>query len=302
MTDLSGGCAWVRGEFVPAREASVPILDWGFLHSDATYDVVSVWDGAFFRLEDHLDRFEASMAALRLDVPMDRAAITEILTACVVKAGLKHAYVEMIATRGLSAPGSRDPRSCTNTFMAFAIPYMWVADPEKQKIGLDAHIATVNRINPASVDPTVKNYHWLDMTMALFEAYDQGHETAILTDGAGNVVEGPGFNVFIVEGDHVATPKRGVLHGITRKSAIELAAKAGLSVAERAVSVADVCAADEVFVSTTGGGFIPITRINGQPIGDGTPGLITLDLTQQYWNLHSDPAFVTPIAYASPAE
>ena len=297
MANLSGGCAWVRGDFVPAREASVPVLDWGFLHSDATYDVVSVWDGAFFRLDDHLDRFEASMAALRLDVQMDRAEIIDILEACVVKAGLRHAYVEMIATRGLSAPGSRDPRSCSNAFMAFAIPYMWIADPEKQKIGLDARITTINRIDPASVDPTVKNYHWLDMTVALFEAYDHGNETAMLTDGAGNIVEGPGFNIFTVKGDHVATPARGVLHGITRKTAMEVATKAGLNVAERAVSVDEVRAADEVFVSSTGGGFIPVTKINGQPVGDGTPGPITKDLTARYWALHTDPALSTPVNY-----
>lgn len=295
--DLSGGCAWVNGAYVPARDAAVPILDWGFLHSDATYDVVSVWEGSFFRLDDHLDRFEASMAALRMDIGKTRAEITDIVEQCVVRAGLRHAYVEVVATRGLSAPGSRDPRSCTNTFFAFAIPFVWIADPEKQKTGLDARISSVHRIDPAAVDPTVKNYHWLDLTRALFEAYDHGQETAIVTDGAGNIVEGPGFNVFVIKDGAVATPARGVLHGITRKTAIEVAHAAGLVVSERTVSADEARQADEVFVTSTGGGLIPITRIDGAAIGDGMPGPVTRDLSARYWALHDDPALATPVDY-----
>lgn len=98
--DFSRGAACVRGDFLPIAQASVPLTDWGFLRSDATYDVVTVWEGAFFRLDAHLDRFFASCASFRLDPGKTRDEITAVLERCVSLSGLRHSYVEMIATRG----------------------------------------------------------------------------------------------------------------------------------------------------------------------------------------------------------
>src|SRR5215203_2271256 len=148
----ANGAAFVDGQFVPIAEARVPILDWGFLRSDATYDVAHVWRGNFFRLEDHLDRFERSMEHLRLSLPYGRDEIRDILVECVRLSGLRDAYTEIICTRGIPRPGSRDPRECENRFYAFVVPFIWIADPEKQKRGLHAVIADRQRIAPSSVD------------------------------------------------------------------------------------------------------------------------------------------------------
>jgi branched-chain amino acid aminotransferase len=292
-----GGAAFVDGRFVPVAEARVPILDWGFLRSDATYDVAHVWRGSFFRLEDHLDRFERGMARLRMSLPYDRAEIRDTLIECVRLSGLREAYAEIICTRGVPPPGSRDPRECENNFFAFAVPFVWIADPEKQERGLHATIGRVQRIGPESVDPTVKNYHWLDLELGLYEAYDRGGETVILIDREDNVVEGPGFNVFAVKDGRIATPSRGVLEGITRKTVIELAAEHEIALERRAVPAGEVRRADEVFLTSTAGGVIPVTKVDGEPVGDGTPGPITLRLREAYWNLHRDPRFATPIRY-----
>ena len=104
------GIAFVEGSYVPIAEARVPMLDWGFLHSDATYDVVHVWRGSFFRLQDHLARFLRGVERLDLRVPVEADGIAPILAECVRRSGLRDAYVEMICTRGLPRPGSRDPR------------------------------------------------------------------------------------------------------------------------------------------------------------------------------------------------
>jgi branched-chain amino acid aminotransferase len=174
------GCAYIDGAFAPIAEAKISILDWGFLHSDATYDVVTVWDGHFFRLDDHLDRFFAGLQKLRMQIPYTRAQIVRILDEMVARSGLREAYVEFLCTRGMPEPGSRDPRTCVNRFHAFAIPYVWIVKPDQQQVGLHAHLSPIPRIAPASVDPTVKNYHWLDMVMGLFAAYDQGMQSVIL--------------------------------------------------------------------------------------------------------------------------
>jgi branched-chain amino acid aminotransferase len=291
------GAAFVDGRFVPIAEARIPILDWGFLRSDATYDVAHVWRGSFFRLEDHLDRFEISMQHLRLRPLYGRDEIRDILIECVRLSRLRDAYAEIICTRGIPKPGSRDPRKCENRFYAFVVPFIWIADPEKQERGLHAVIANRERIAPESVDPTVKNYHWLDLEVGLLEAYERGGETVILTDAEGNVVEGPGFNVFAVQDGTISTPDHGVLEGITRRTVIELAAKHVIPLEARRVPAESLERAHEVFLSSTAGGIIPVTTVDGEAVGEGEPGPITLRLREAYWSLHDDPRFSLPVRY-----
>jgi branched-chain amino acid aminotransferase len=296
-TPMSDGAAFIDGEYVPIAEARIPILDWGFLRSDATYDVVSVWDGRFFRLEDHLDRFERSVARLRMKLPYGRDQIRDIVFECVRKTGLRRAYVEIVATRGMPRPGSRDPRDCQNQFFAFAIPFVWIADPETQDRGLHLVISNIRRIPPESVDPTVKNYHWMDLMKGIYEAYDRGGETVVLVDENDNVTEGPGFNIFVCKDGRLTTPARGVLEGITRKSVIELAKKMNVDMELGVVGADEVRDADEVFLSTTAGGVLPVTRVDGQPIGDGAPGPVTLRMRDLYWEAHEDPSLSSPVDY-----
>jgi branched-chain amino acid aminotransferase len=297
MSDFSHGAAYVDGQLVPIAEAKISLLDWGFLHSDATYDVAHVWKEKYFRLDDHIERFWSGMEKLRLSIPHNRDELRAILVDCVRASGLRDAYVEMICTRGLPKPGSRDPRECTNRLFAFAIPFVWIANPEKQKEGLHLIVSHVQRIQPESVDPRVKNYHWLDMVMGLFEAYDRGGETAVVVDTQGNLSEGPGFNIFAVKDRTITTPARGVLEGITRKTAIELASKYGCKVMQRNLSVDEARTADEVFITSTAGGIIPITKIDARAVGSGAPGSVTQQLQQGYWALHEDPEYTFKIDY-----
>jgi branched-chain amino acid aminotransferase len=294
------GCAYVDGNYVAPEDAKVSVFDWGFLHSDATYDVAHVWQGKFFRLDDHLERFFQSMKRLRLDPGLARDEVRAVMHECVRRAALRDAYVEVLCTRGLPAPGSRDPRTCANRFMAFAIPFVWIADPDKQRRGVDMAVSGIQRIAPASVDPRVKNYHWLDMVMALFDAYDAGRETAVLVDAAGNIAEGPGFNVFAVVDGALVTPESGVLEGVSRRTVIELARAQGLRVEMRSLPVAELRRASEVFLSSTGGGVIAIARLDGVPVGGrpaGEFGPVTARLQAAYWALHDDPRYVEPVRY-----
>ena len=296
--DFTQGAAWQRGTYVPIAQASVPLTDWGFLRSDATYDVVTVWDGAFFRLDAHLDRFERSCSRFRLDPGKTREEITAILTECVRRAGLRSAYVEMLCTRGQPPWGSRDPRQAVNQFYAFAVPYVWIANEEQRKRGLNVIVSDVQRIPPASVDPTAKNYHWNDMTMGLLAALDAGGDTVLLTDAQGNVVEGPGFNVFAVHGGTLVTPKEGVLEGITRRTVLEMAASLRIPVEVRALPAQELRSADEAFLSTSGGGVLPVTRVDGQPVGPGQVGALTHRLRETYWSWHREPRYSRPIVYS----
>jgi branched-chain amino acid aminotransferase len=146
------------------------------------------------------------------------------------------------------------------------------------------------------VDPTAKNYHWNDMTMGLLEALDAGADTVLLTDAQGNVVEGPGFNVFAVRAGRLVTPREGVLEGITRRTVIEMAATLGIPVELRALPAAELRSADEAFLSTSGGGVLPVTKVDGRPVGTGRPGALTGRLQETYWAWHRDPRYSTPVS------
>ena len=294
MSDFSNGVAYIDDNLVPISEAKISILDWGFLHSDATYDVVHVWDGKFFRLEDHLDRFFNGMDKLRMSIHYAREDVSQILNDCVKASGLREAYVEMITTRGLPKPGSRDPRLCNNQFFAFAIPFVWITKPQ---VGLHLVVSNKQRIPAESVDPMVKNYHWLDLVMGQFEAYDRGGETTALIDSQGNIKEGPGFNIFTIKDSVITTPVRGVLEGITRKTAIELAIENGYRVIQSDLSPEVARCADELFATSTAGGIMPITTVDGRAIGKGSIGPITLVLQETYWARHNNPLYTSVIDY-----
>lgn len=293
--DFADGAAYVAGRYVPIAQASIPMTDWGFLRSDATYDVVTVWDGAFFRLDAHLERFERSCERFRLNPGFDGAQITDILSNCVRLSGLRASYVEMICTRGQPPWGSRDPRQAVNQFHAFAVPFVWIANAEQREHGLNVKTSDVQRIPAASVDPTAKNYHWNDLTMGLLDALDDGFDTALLTDAQGNVVEGPGFNIFAVKDGVLTTPREGVLEGITRRTAMEIAQAAGHTVQLQALSREQLRSADEAFVTSSGGGLLPVTRVDGEAIGNGKPGPITRSMIDTYWAWHRDPRYSLPV-------
>jgi branched-chain amino acid aminotransferase len=291
------GAAWIDGQYCPVEEAKISVLDLGVTRSDAAYDVVHVWRRRFYRLDDHLDRFTASLARLRLDPGHNRGEVEAILHGCVRLAGLREAYVSMTCTRGRVPAGSRDLRRARATFYCYAVPFVWISTPEQQAAGVSMRISEVTRIPPQSVDPAVKNYHWLDMDVAQFDAYDHDAQLVVLLDASGAITEGPGYNVFAHVDGRWVTPASGTLRGITRQSVIEIAHEAGEPLVEGRLSADDLRRAAEVLVTSTAGGIMPVTVVDGRPVGSGGPGPLTVRLRDQYWLRHEDPRFSTPVRY-----
>ena len=297
--DLSMGAAWMNGKVLPISQAMIPVNDWGLVHSDITYDVVPVIDGAFFRFDEYLARFLSSMEDLHLDPGMSKRDIQEALHQMLSKSSLRDSYVAMVCSRGKpKIAGSRDPRDCDNHFFAWCVPYVHVIKPEIVEQGATAWIAqNAYRIPENSVNPRVKNYHWGDFTQGIFEAKDNKYETVILLDFDGNVTEGPGFNVFAVKDGVLITPDRGILAGVSRKTVLEIADHLGIRVVIRPVSVDELLAADEVFLSSSGGGVIPIVRVNETIYGNGVKGPISVRLNETYWQWTKLEKYRDPINY-----
>ncbi|MBS0561072.1 MAG: aminotransferase class IV [Proteobacteria bacterium] len=293
---FADGAAYVRGGFVPIAEANISVLDWGFTRSDCVYDVVHVFNDGFFRLQDHMRRFARAMGKRKLAPPESLERMEEILHRCVALTGLSDAYVAMIASRGRpKIGGSRRPADCENHFMAYAIPWIDVIPKDVQERGAHLWIASVPRVPDASVDPTVKNYQWSDLTTGLMEAHEHGFDTAILCDAQGFVTEGPGFNVFVVKDGKVLTPDRGSLQGVTRQSVLDLCAMEGIPAEIAPIPRAVLEDADEVFTATTAGGVMPVSRVGTRIMGNDRPGPLSARLKALYWKKHAEGWHYTPV-------
>lgn len=294
--DFSRALGWIDGAVVPLAEARIPVRDLGLMYADMTYDVVHVWRGGFFRLEDHLDRFFASMAGLRLDPGMTRAAMRALLAGLVRRSGLPDALVYFACTRGLAVPGTRDPTASENRFFATVTPLVLRGQPEEMQRGQHAMLVRqVSRIPASAVNPLWKNSHWGDFQRAALLARDAGQDVPILCATDGAVAEAPGFNVVAVIEGALLTPDAGVLQGISCRSMFELARDLNIPARYGRLMPEALAAAAEVFLTATSCGLFPVTRLDGAPVGAGVPGPVTTRLLNSYYARKNAGWHITPI-------
>jgi branched-chain amino acid aminotransferase len=172
-----------------------------------------VHKGRFFRLKDHLDRWDHSIAERRYQsLGYDREQVADVLHGCVARAGLKEAMITFAATRGSPATAHKDLRTCKNRFMVWAVPYYNVfSGPGRE---WQRHRRRQDHpLPPEAVDPTIKNFGRLDFVRALFEAYDREAKYAVLLDQEDNVTEGRGWNISCCA-TACMSPDRGVLEAL----------------------------------------------------------------------------------------
>jgi branched-chain amino acid aminotransferase len=289
---FAGGAAWIEGEFVPAAEARISIFDNGFGRSDLTYTVAHVWHGNVFRLGDHLDRLLDGARKLRLDAGMTREELADVARRCVSLSQLRESFLNLTITRGYGQQsGERDVTKLVHQVYVYAIPYVWAFPPHEQIFGTTAVVPRhVRRVGRGTIDPTIKNYQWGDLTAASFEAQDRGARSAILLDADNCVAEGPGFNVVVVKEGALASPSRNALPGITRKTVFEIAACTGIDASLRDITSRELYDADELIAVTTAGGVTPIVSLDGEKVGDGQPGPLTVAIRDRFWALMDEPS------------
>ena len=289
---------FMDGEFMAVSELRLPVTDMGFQLSDMCYDAIHVRNGSFFRLENHMDRWQRSLVERRYDtLGYDRDGVIDVLHGCVARAGLRDSMVTLIATRGSPATEHKDLRTCKNRLIVWALPYYAIVSADELESGCNIIVADTVRIPPEAVDPSVKNFGRLDFVGALFEAYDRDARYAVLLDRDGFVTEGRGWNIFALTAGELLSPDRGVLEGITRRTVLELSERLNIKARLARVAADTLRGADEVFLTSTAGGIMPVSSIDGQAVGDGEPGPVTTRLKDMYWQLHDDPAYITAVNY-----
>ena len=284
--DWAKGSAYIIDRFVPIEQAAVPITDLGFMRADAVYDVVTVSRGMFFRLADHQDRFARSCARMALTNPFGREEEASLLNKLVALTGLQDAYVWWAVTRGENPASPADRMHAdrfTNRFYAFVVPYVFIKGDADRQAGIHLNIAgNYRRIPVDAVDPTAKNFCSMDLNMALMEAGELGAQWTVLTDGNGVLTEAAGANIFMVKDGWVLTPEHGCLEGITRLAVMDLCEELGMPARMGEITADDLLTADEAFLSSSAGGIMPVSAVDGRPLSQGA-GPVTTKLHNHYW-------------------
>jgi branched-chain amino acid aminotransferase len=278
---------------VGAGEAHVPVTDHGLLYGDGIFEGIRVFGGNVFRLDDHLARLANGAKALDLELPGGLARIREIVLETVRAHGEREAYVRLVVTRGEGALGV-DPTSCNQPRVFCIAANVHIYSDEKLAEGISLVTSSLRRPPPDVLDPRVKSLNYLNNVLAKGEARRQGADEALLLNAAGCVAEAAVANVFAVVRGELLTPpvSDGALEGITRRTLLELAGTLGFPSAVRSLTRFDLLAADEVFLSGSGAGVVPVCTLDGRTIGTGRPGEACSKLRRAY--LDAAPALGVP--------
>jgi len=282
---------YINGELVPKSQAKISVFDHGFLYGDGVFESILVTDGVAFKLKEHIDRLYDSAKAICLDIPMSKEEMIKTVVDVVRANGFKDAYIRLIVTRGVGDLGL-DPRKCQKPTIVIIVDKIKLYEEETSSKGLTAIISSVRRDRVDATTHEVKSMNYLNNILAKLEANAVGADEAIMLDDRGFVSEGTADNIFIVKNGMIYTPPRtcGILPGITRARVMKLAEELGYKVIEKEITPAELLTADEVFLTGTAAGIVPVTKIAGRVIGDGKPGPITRKLMERFKQLLRDPS------------
>lgn len=281
--------AYVDGEWVDAAAATIPISDRGFLMGDGVYDTCRVYDGAYFRFDDHAERLRASGEILRIEVPPIgrlRAVADEILarnrSGAENATPFDHSVLRLTVTRGSGGAGLGTVGAGPTRLVATLRP---MASDWRSRASAGWSVLTAaTRHPPRAVMPAgLKGQGRVFSLLARLEAERAGYDDALLLSVEGHIAEGTTWNVFWRVGETLRTPaaEQGLLPGITRGLVLDIARGEGLVVEEGAWPRSELDHADEAFATMTSLGLIPIRSLDGRRI-PGT-GAVVDRLAARYW-------------------
>ncbi|MEM7806846.1 MAG: branched-chain-amino-acid transaminase [Planctomycetota bacterium] len=274
---------WIDGKLVNKGDAMVSVFDHGLLYGDGVFEGIRAYGGKVFEEQAHLDRFYESARSIRLDVPYSADELSKVMSDLLVTNGLTDAYIRLVATRGVGDLGL-DPRKCPRASVFCIASTITLYPEELYEKGLEVVVASHCKNHPNATPPRVKSLNYLNSVLGKIEANDAGVLEAIMLNHLGHVAECTADNVFLVKNDVVSTPpaEAGILEGITRDVVMRLCQQEGIECRERNLVRHDLYVADECFLTGTAAEVIPVVKIDGRPIGPGTPGKVSRRLKQAF--------------------
>tara|TARA_X000000368_G_scaffold419062_1_gene421931 strand:- start:1687 stop:2523 length:837 start_codon:yes stop_codon:yes gene_type:complete len=254
MNNVLDLIAYKNGEFLPLKDIGPSILDFGFIHCDATYDVMPVYKGKAFCYERHLKRFQNSAKRYGLTIP--NVDTLEVIKELAKRNPIENAFVWFIIWRGYPSSGNpRDLENCPINFAMYIKPSYPIASTPMVKLYLDKK---THRVNDDYYGQQYKNMAWIELTMSQMNC-PTGFDTTVLVDTDGLVTEGPGFNVGIVKDKVIMTSNKNVLKGITMSVVEDIANEQDINFQRMPITTELFLSADEVFITSSSGGVTPTT-------------------------------------------
>ncbi len=277
--------AYVNGQYVPHAEAAVHIEDRGYQFADGVYEVCEVRGGKLIDERRHMARLARSLGELRIDMPMSPAALSVVLRETVARNRVHNGLVYLQVTRGVAPRDHAFPPAGTRPAITVTARGYDLAARE-QVAGEGIAVITVRENRWPRVD--IKSVSLLPNVLAKQAAREQGAKEAWFVDKEGFVTEGSSSNAWIVTRDSRLVTRQAdnlILRGITRTVVLDVAREHGLTIEERAFTVAEAQEAREAFVTSATQIVTPVVRIDGRPVGNGAPGLVATALRRDFHRL-----------------
>ncbi|OAI48051.1 branched-chain amino acid aminotransferase [Planctomycetaceae bacterium SCGC AG-212-F19] len=277
---------YINGKLFDKQDAKVSVYDHGFLYGDGIFEGIRVYGGKVFKLREHVERLYDSARHINLEIPIDRAQMTEAVLSTVAANNKKDGYIRLIVSRGAGTLGL-DPRKTSDPQIIVIVDDIALYPPELYDSGMEIVTAATIRNHPNATNPRIKSLNYLNNILAKMEGIRAGCVEALMLNHKGEVAECTGDNIFLVKHGILRTPPidAGILEGITRNAVMDLARQANIPVQEIALTRHDVYAADECFLTGTAAEVIPVVKCDGRPIGAGKPGPMTRQLREKFQQL-----------------
>ena len=283
---------WKNGEFLDWEDATTHVLTHALHYGTGVFEGLRSYETeqgpAIFRLDEHLDRLFDSAKMYDMDVGFSRAEITDATLELLERQDLTSCYIRPIAYYGYDSLGV-SPGDCPTDLVLAAWPWGTYLGEEALEEGVDVMVSSWRKHASSQVPTNVKTTGlYVNSMLAGEEARRNGYVEAIVLNKEGNVAEGPGENIFMVNDGELYTtgPAQSILEGITRDTVITLAEEHGYTVHdEAAISRGQLYTADELFFTGSAAEVTPIRSVDDTPIGDGSRGPVTADIQQVFFDV-----------------
>ena len=281
---------YVNGRISGDQDATISVLDHGFLFGEGVYEVVRTYDRQPFLFDRHLQRLRRSAEMIRLDVPFSDADLLQRVNETTAaffahpdNRAVADVYVRFLLTRG-GGEINYDPSCCPSPSLVIIVKPLNGLAADVYERGVKVIIASVVRNHPCSINPLIKSNNLLNNALAAQEAYRRGAFDAIMRNYRGEVAECSIANLFVVKKGTLLTPplETGLLSGITRGFVLELCPGAGVPVEQKVLHDGDVFDADEAFLTSSTQEVVPVVQVDDRTIGEGRPGPVTRRLLEAY--------------------
>lgn len=271
------------GVLVRPEDAKVSVFDRSFLFGDSVYETLRTYGGRLFAMTDHLARLRRSADRIRLRLPAGDDTLASWSRAAVAASGNPESVARIVVSRGTGEYGLDRAIDNPGEVVILVRPYSPPA-PELYETGVAVIVAKVRRNPPQCLDPAIKSGNYLNNILAAIEARDAGAFDALFLDLHGNLAEATTSACFLVSGGILRTPplETGILDSITRRIVLAAADRLGIPTSLDPVPEAELRRADEVFLASTLKEVLPVTTLDGAPVGGGRPGPLTRRLGRAF--------------------